>query len=165
MKRLVVLFTLLTSTLMQAQTITFAEATRNADELVARNILNKKGKTTLLKEIQTKAIETEHPSTVNPTSYTEDALSKVTIMQFCAQAFFREQVQRLLIKPSHIEEKIKQEDSIIERNRAFHSFNHSSKYAGCISSLRSTIGFTRMRTMARPKVHGTAQKGTEGEWC
>lgn len=131
---------------MNAQEITFTEAEVYAERLVQKDILNKKGKDALLQAIKKKSIEVEHPSKVNATSYTNTRLTKETILQFCAAAFSGEQINRLT--KSIIEQQIKPEDSLIRKQWVLGGFGMGrGGIDGYISPKRSTIGYTRSRTL------------------
>ena len=148
MKLLLLVVSFISTLSMAAQTISLKEAEAYAEQLVKKDVLNNKGKETLLKEIRGKSIEIEHPSTVKAVTYTEDELSKETILKFCASAFRAEQISRMKKGDNLIERKIKQEDSLIERTFQLNlNYIMGAKNEGCISLKRSTIGLTRTRTL------------------
>ena len=79
----------------QAQMITDEQVQAYANELVHLDFLTPKGKELLLNEIAKGAIEIDHPSTVNPITYTSSTLSREIILQFCYMAISSELMHRL----------------------------------------------------------------------
>ncbi|MEI6949838.1 hypothetical protein V9K67_21810 [Paraflavisolibacter sp. H34] len=148
MKLLLLTLHLLLFSVMHAQQITFQEAEQYANKLVAREILSKKGREVLLKNITDRRIETEFPSTVKGLTYVSDTLSKETLLEFCAGAFYTEQVDRLVKRPA-LEEKIPAEDSLAYKGWMSFSpqLGMGKAYVDCISPKRSILGKTRTRTL------------------
>jgi hypothetical protein len=132
-----------------AQQISIADAERFADSLLKKDILNQKGKDLLLKEIADSSIEVEHRSTVNPISYTSTSLYKETVLEFCYRAFSTANILRLDEK-NKVEQKIKNKEPLTRTSWTVNPlFLHggTKEYADCISNNRSTIGYTRNKTL------------------
>ena len=95
-----------------AQLITIEQAGAFADELVKNEFLTVEGKVIMLQQLRNGAIEIDHPSTVKSVTYTSNALSKETILQFCADALTTELGNRLTKKRMAIEDKISPKEPI-----------------------------------------------------
>jgi hypothetical protein len=96
MKTIALVLFLLISMTTAAQKITVEQAEQFASLLVEKEILNDKGKETLLEEIKKGNIEVEFHSTVKGVTHTRSALTKETILQFCGMAFSGEQLYRII---------------------------------------------------------------------
>ena len=129
---------LLSSCLLQGQSITYAEAKQFAGELVKKEILSIKGRDALLQKLGEDS---------------SGSLSKDDILQFCHMAFRAERDNRLLSSKS-VEYRIKKEDSLVIEVFTVYPPLSAPGDDGpimpckdCLSEKRSTIGFTRTRTL------------------
>lgn len=136
----------LIQTTIMAQTITLAEATTYADQLVRLKILNEKGKKALLKQISENKVELEHSSTTSQVTYTSSKLSRGLILWFCGDAFRSGQAYRLF-KQTAIEKRIPPEDSVLPRIIRLDGFGTATINDDYIHPTRSTLGGTRTRTL------------------
>lgn len=131
--------------------LTIAQAEAFASKLIENEFLTTKGKSVLLDQIQKGAIEVEHPSTVKSISYTSTKLTKETILQFCTAALLTELANRLKGKGMMVDDKILHKEPIGDfSGRTYHTIDFwgaEKKYAGCISSKTSVIGYTRLKTL------------------
>lgn len=137
MKGTILITMLLSSCLLQAQSISLREARRYADELAKKVILSIKGRDALLEKLGEDSSK---------------AISKDDILQFCYAVFRAERDNRLL-DPKSVEYRIKKEDSLaIEGFTVYPPLSalNDGPYRPCLNCLsekRSTIGFTRTRTL------------------
>ena len=132
---------------MDGQEISMEEAKSYAEKLTQKNILTKKGKAFLLKQLVEGKIEGEHPSTVKAISYTFTDVSRQSILEFCSRAFSSAQTYRIF-KKTGVEEKITPEDTMISRTFfRFGPLGGSYYSADYIDKSRSAIGLTRTRTL------------------
>jgi hypothetical protein len=137
LKGVILIIALLGSCVLQAQKITYEEARHLAGELVKKEILSSKGRDALLEKLG---------------GDSSKAIFKDDILQFCYVAFLAERDNRLL-DPKSVEYRIKKEDSLaIDGFTVYPPLSalgdgQNLPCKNCLSEKRSTIGFTRTRTL------------------
>lgn len=148
MKLVAVFLTLLFSMSSIAQGISSADAKRYAELLYQNDILTKEGKDLLLKKIEERSIEVEYSSGVKPVIHTSSKLYKATILQFCGYAFSAAFAARIS-QGSKIEDEIKNKEPLIRTRWTMYPGlgGGAREYSNSLSNNRSTIGFTRTKTL------------------
>lgn len=136
-----------------AQELTVQQVEVYANQLVKKEILNEKGKAALIKAARAKKPAEEEDELMRSTMpYDSSGFSKEWVLAFCYKAFSNSYMHRILTPG--IEKKIIREDSMINAGWVAYPPIKARDFKDYVHPKRSTIGYTRTRTLEDFKALG-----------